>query len=129
MIMSVCIGMGGKMGFLFLFQTCLCVYLFLMSSDSNSSSSNLCSVSINLRVTSDEHWIGSLRLTFTIFNPFSHLTQLTNLLMMAAKSSELAVVVFAVVVVARWAVVIFLKHSHGTSSAIAHLLLMFLEES
>ena len=47
--------------------------------------------------------------------------------MIAAKRSELAVVVFVVVVVA-WAVVIFLKHAHGPGCAIAHRLLMILEE-
>ena len=71
---------------------------------------------------------------FSCSSPLLSLTQLTNLLMISAKErtkrvhSELAVVVFVVVVVARWAVVIFLEHAHGTGCAVTHLLLVVLEE-
>ena len=71
---------------------------------------------------------------FSCTSPLLSLTQLTNLLMISANTnearsrSELAVVVFVVVVVARWAVVIFLEHAHGTGCAVTHLLLMVLEE-
>ena len=48
--------------------------------------------------------------------------------MITAKRSELAVVVFVVVVVAWWAIRIFLEYAQGAGRAVTHLLLVILEE-